>query len=147
MCRGCRDIEALPTRFTASARATPAASFSFYELSRQAGYQLGLPSLFEERRKDFIAARFHGQATGHYHRLEGLLAETVEPRESVELTTQREQRWAASLVERAEEAQEFLEGPPSGAGWNWEGSRANRWRSAGSLDVAVCRGGVGYFRS
>jgi cell filamentation protein len=87
----------------------------FHELARNAGYQLGLPSLFEERRKDFIAARFHGQANGHYGRLEGLLAETVEPRESVELT-QREQRWAASLVERAEEAQEFLEGPPSGGG-------------------------------
>jgi cell filamentation protein len=88
----------------------------FDELGRNAGYDIGVSMLFEEpRRRDFVAARFHGQATGHYHRLEDLLADTVQPRESLELT-QRERRWAQSLIERFEEVQEFFDRPPPGGG-------------------------------
>jgi cell filamentation protein len=87
----------------------------FHELARNAGYDVGLSMLHDERRQEFVAARFHGQAVGHYRRLESLLAESVEPRESLELT-QRERRWAESLMERVEQAQEFLNRPPPGGG-------------------------------
>lgn len=79
----------------------------FSLLSRDAGYDLGAEQL-HLRRKELIAARFHGHATGdRYQRLTGLLASTVEPRESLELTN-RERRWVRGLEREAEQTADIL---------------------------------------
>ena len=76
----------------------------FFDLARNAGYSLDLQALYDERRSEFVAARFHGHASGHYGRLTELLTDTVTPRRSLELTG-REYRWAASLMEQVERTQ------------------------------------------
>ena len=52
----------------------------FFDLARNAGYSLDLQALYDERRSEFVAARFHGHASGHYGRLTELLTDTVTPR-------------------------------------------------------------------
>ncbi|MFL0243256.1 Fic/DOC family protein [Mycobacterium sp. SMC-17] len=79
----------------------------FSLLSRDAGYDLGAEQL-HIRRNEFVAARFHGHATGdRYQRLTGLLASTVEPRDSLELTD-RERRWVRGLERDAEQTADIL---------------------------------------
>lgn len=83
----------------------------FHELAQNAGYSVGLPSLFDDRRQDFVAARFHGHATGNYQRLADLLMMTVEPRDSLALT-ERERAWTVSLMQRVRETEKLLQRPP-----------------------------------
>ena len=79
----------------------------FHSISRQAGYDLGAERLYA-RRAEFVAARFHGHATGdRYRRLTALLAETVEVRPSLELTA-RETSWAQGLYREAEQNADLL---------------------------------------
>lgn len=72
----------------------------FHSLAQNAGYDLGA-GLLHSRRAAFIAARFHGHATGKYGRLTDLLASTVEVRRSAGLTD-RERRWASDMAGRAQ---------------------------------------------
>lgn len=76
----------------------------FHSLARNAGYDLGA-NLLRQRRVEFISARFHGHSTGRYDRLRELLGETVEPRQSRELTP-RELKWANELGGQAREQEE-----------------------------------------
>ena len=85
----------------------------FSDLARNAGYSLDVQGLYDERRSEFVAARFHGHASGHYGWLAELLTDTVSPRGSLELTA-REYRWAASLMERVEHSQRDLDPPDTG---------------------------------
>jgi cell filamentation protein len=74
----------------------------FHMVCRNAGYDLGAEQL-HARRQEFIAARFHGRATGdRYKRLTALLSSTVQEREreSLELTG-RGRQWAQGLVRDA----------------------------------------------
>lgn len=85
----------------------------FFDLTRNAGYSLDLQALYDDRRTEFVAARFHGHASGHYGQLAELLTDTVTPRRSLELTS-REHRWAAGLMEQVERSQRDLDPPDSG---------------------------------
>lgn len=80
----------------------------FHQLCRNAGgYDLGAERLYA-RRTEFVAARFHGHATGdRYRRLTALLTETVEVRPSRELTA-RETSWAQGLYQSAEQNADLL---------------------------------------
>jgi cell filamentation protein len=79
----------------------------FHSLCHNAGYDLGAGRLYE-RRAEFIAARFHGHATGdRYRRLTALLADTVQARPSRELTA-RETSWAQGLYQSAEQNADLL---------------------------------------
>lgn len=79
----------------------------FHQLCRNAGYELGAEQLYT-RRGEFIAARFHGHATGDgYRRLKTLLAGTVQVRESAELS-ERETGWAQRLFEEAQHNADLL---------------------------------------
>ena len=70
----------------------------FHQLCRNPGYELGAEQLYTKR-AEFIAARFHGHATGDgYRRLKALLADTVQARSSAELS-EREASWAQRLYE------------------------------------------------
>ncbi|MGV0654953.1 Fic family protein [Mycolicibacterium thermoresistibile] len=72
----------------------------FHQVCRKHGYELGGQELFD-RREEFIAARFHGHATGQYGRLISLLLETVRQRESEQLSD-REREWAESLQQTSQ---------------------------------------------
>lgn len=85
----------------------------FFDLARNAGYSLDLQALYDDRRSEFVAARFHGHASGHYRRLADLLSDTVTPRRSLELTG-RENRWATRLMEQVERTQRAVHPPDTG---------------------------------
>lgn len=79
----------------------------FHQLCRNAGYELGAEKLYAKR-AEFIAARFHGHATGDgYKRLKALLAETVQVRHSAELS-ERETNWVQRLYEDARHNADLL---------------------------------------
>ncbi|WP_421843467.1 hypothetical protein [Mycobacterium sp.] len=61
-------------------------------MARNAGYDFDAGQL-HARRAEFLAARFHGHATGGYQRLTALLASKVEECQSHKLT---KQHWALS---------------------------------------------------
>ncbi|GAB4995671.1 hypothetical protein MAHJHV58_48490 [Mycobacterium avium subsp. hominissuis] len=78
----------------------------FHSLASNAGYDLGAEQL-HARRDEFLAARFHGHATGGYQRLKALLASTVEARDTQELSA-RERRWAMGLLREAEQNADLI---------------------------------------
>jgi len=80
----------------------------FHQLTRHAGYDLGAEQL-HARRAEFLAARFHGHATGGYQRLTALLATTVQLRDARELTA-REDAWAAGLLDQVQHNTDLIRG-------------------------------------
>lgn len=69
---------------------------------RKYGFELDGEELYA-RREDFLAARFYGHADGNYTRMTTLLLDTVRVRQTEQITD-REQAWANSLADIADQA-------------------------------------------